>query len=432
MKMQLLQNGQVIQQFYTFNSGGYSFKVDSLSTYTVGIDTTALPLSLVCPVSGIRVASLSVIDSLEVNENFGMQCSASDFGMLYISGNHFRASHTTQVNIGAGNIVQMVYNADCGAASSGTVTTSFTGSAQYMNPAPGALTPSSVSGNVLTYNVSDLDSLYPGSLDIILVVDTGAIVGSSVCITSIVSPTIPDMNPADDTLTQCFTIVNSWDPNLKQVYPTGNIDTGAAQWLTYTINFQNTGTDTAYLVVVKDTLSPDVDASSFQYLASNSKVVIQLFGKVCVFTFPKINLPDSAVNPQGSQGWIQYKVKTLPGLPINTQVRNTAYIYFDLNPAVVTNTTVNVVDTPTHLLGIRQIANAGLVHLYPNPNHGSFTLETTGNIGSEYTISDMLGNVIEQKTLTSNTQAIDLPQATEGVYTIVIKGTQPVRFVIMR
>ena len=419
MKIKLLQNGKVIQQFFTFNSGDYSFKTDSLTNYQVSLDTSYIPFQVLCPQSDLYTIALSTQDSLVTNTNFGLSCTLDNvYGVNSISG-HFRPGYTHAIYISAGNLSLLRYRVGCMTGSSGTVTTTFTGPARYDGPGPGALIPTRVSGNTLTYDVTDLDSLTSNSLNINQYVDSSARIDDLICFTVSINPT----GKMPDTLTECFVVQNSNDPNLKQVYPTGNIDTGAAQWLTYTIYFQNTGNDTAYTVVVKDTLSSNVDASTFQYLASSNKAVIQLFGSACVFTFPKINLPDSAENPTGSVGWIQYKVKTLPNLPINTQVKNTAYIYFDANPAVVTNTTVNTVDTSTSPLGIRQVAGSSPIRLYPNPNAGSFTLENNLLSGSAYTIYDMMGRLISQGTITSGRQTISVSGIEDGVYTLVAQGT---------
>jgi uncharacterized repeat protein (TIGR01451 family) len=429
MKVQLKRAGIVLQQFYTTSSGNYTFKADSLSSFDVSIDTSLLAFPITCPVGDIRNVTLSSFDSIEMNENFGMECpTENQFGAISIAGN-FRPTYIHPVDIIAGNLMLLNYGLNCQTtATLGTVTTTFTGPAQYIGLVTGALPPTSVSSNTLSYNSVDLNSLTSNSLNIMMYVDSNAKIGDLVCFTVSIAPS--GMTP--DTLTECFVVQNSNDPNLKEVYPIGNIDTGAAQWLTYTIYFQNTGNDTAFTVIVKDTLSPNVDASTFQYLSSSNKAVIQLFGSACVFTFPKINLPDSAENPTGSVGWIQYKAKTKPNLPINTQIKNTAYIYFDANSAVVTNTTVNTVDTPTTSLGFRQITASGVMHLYPNPNKGSFALSTSNSIGANYTISDMLGNVIAQQPIKADNQVIEMPDAIEGVYTLTVRGAQPVRFVIVR
>ena len=81
--------------------------------------------------------------------------------------------------------------------------------------------------------------------------------------------------------------------------------------------------------------------------------------------------------------------------------------------------------------GISNITSTSAISLYPNPNHGSFTLQTSNNNG-EYTITDMLGNIVAQRAITSSIQIIDLPEASEGVYTLVLKGSQPVRFVVIK
>jgi uncharacterized repeat protein (TIGR01451 family) len=577
MKVQLIQGGNVIQQFYSFTSGGYSFQTPSLSTYSVAIDTTMLPISVVCPSSDLRTVTLSPTDTVEKYESFGMQCSAVDFGVSSIWGTHFRATFTSYISINAGNFALMNYNANCGAGTPGTVTTMLSGSLHYISAASGALTPTSVSGNTLTYTIADLNALQSGSLNIVVATDTNAAVGSDVCVNVTVTPSVPDANPSNNTLSQCFAVVHSWDPNDKEVYPLDTFQENNS-WLTYTINFQNTGTDTAYTVIVQDTLSQYVDASSFQYLASSNKAVIQLFGNACVFTFPHINLVDSAANPPLSTGWIEYKVKAKPGLPPGTKIYNTAYVYFDNNSAVVTNTTVNTYDTLTSVLltcsdttvslnhaicqgdsfmfngiarttqgvyydslqniggcdstialnlrvnplpvvtwnpmdtmadlwcqcafwthqiifaganpaggmfngvyvsvdsitmpypdctqeffdtnfvvvytyadsngcsnsvsrnfnlnmgceGIQTIDGANSISLYPNPNKGSFTLQTSNKNNIDYTISDMLGNIVAQLAITSDSQEINLPEIGEGVYTLVVKGSQPVRFVVVR
>lgn len=415
MKVQLKQNGQVQQQFYTFNSGNYSFKTDSLVSYEVTIDTAQLPFTVSCPSSGSRLVALSPTDSVRTTENFGLECGAVDFGVVSISGARFRPTFSTTVYNTAGNLTQLLYSATCGVGTLGIVTTTFSGAITYTGPAAGALSPS-VSGNTLTYNIADLNTLQAGSLDIIVTTDTNAAIGSQVCITTTITPSVPDANATNNTLTQCFAVRNSYDPNLKEVYPTA-LQQNQSEWLTYTIHFQNTGNDTAYTVVVRDTLSNNVLPETFQYLASSHHAVIQLFGKAMVFTFPKINLVDSATNPPLSEGWIQYKVKTKPNLPLTTQVKNTAYIYFDLNPAVVTNTAVSTVT----ITGIEQVKDMGVVRLYPNPNKGSFTLESSITDG-EYRIYDMMGAVIAQQKINSVRELVSLTDAAAGVYTLVVKN----------
>ena len=429
MKVQLMSGNKIIQQFYTFNSGGYSFKTDSLTNYTITLDTTGLPLAIACPSSGSIPVSLSAADSVQGKNNFGVVCDGFDYGFSSIAASRFRATFPTTVHIEGGNMSKLLYNVDCGGGISGTVTTTISGSARYLGPAPGAIVPSTVSGNTLTYDFTNLDTIRCGSIDIIVVTDTNAVTGTPICFTVIIIPARPDHDAIDDTIKGCFNIIDSWDPNHKNVYPSDSIASGS--WLTYTVDFQNTGTDTAYTVVVRDTLSRSLDASSFLYLASSSKAVIQLIDNAMTFTFPHINLVDSATNPPLSSGWIQYKVKTKPALTAGTTISNTAYIYFDMNPPVSTNTTVNVIDTDLSL-GIVQTVSGSSITLSPNPNRGSFVLQTINSMGKEYMITDMLGHVIAQQKITADKEAIQMPEAAEGIYTLSVRGAQALKFVVMK
>lgn len=415
VKIMLMQNNQVVQQCYSFNDGGYTFQTDSLSDYQVQLDTTGSHFYTSCPSNNYRDVQLSVSDSLRNNESFGVKCGSQDFSVISIYSNLFRIFLSSKIRVLCGNNSTIRYGMTCETPASGIITTSITGSAYYVSPALGALTPSQVTGRLLSYNIADLNAIQPGDLDIILAPDSNAPIGSTVCVnTTIFSNS--DVDQSNNSLTSCFYIINSYDPNLKEVYPTA-LQQNKSEWLTYTIHFQNTGNDTAYTVVLRDTLDNGVMPESFQYLASSHHAVIQLFGKAMVFTFPKINLVDSATNPPLSQGWIQYKVKTKPNLPINTVVRNTAYIYFDLNPAVVTNTASSTVT----ITGVNTIADENSIRLYPNPNGGSFVLETTNATGSDYQVYDMVGSLIAQGAITTDHQQISMTDVAAGVYTLQVR-----------
>jgi uncharacterized repeat protein (TIGR01451 family) len=344
-KVQLIRNGQVQQQTYSLSTGHYSFKEDTLTNYVLSIDTTSGMLAPLCPLSSHYNISLSSTHTSSEGNNFGMQCNG-DYRAFYLYG-RFRPTFTSRVNVGVGNWAHIIYNTPCGAGMSGKVITIISGAVTYIGPAAGALSPVSVSGDTLIYNITDLNTLALGSLDITVTTNSTASIGSSVCITTIIAPTVSDSRPSDDTVVHCFSIVNSWDPNHKEVTPIATLTNDS--WLTYTIEFQNTGSDTAYTVVVKDTLSQNVDPSTFQYLASDHRAVIQLFDRAMVFTFPKINLVDSHTNAQMSTGWIQYKVKSKGNLRGGAQVSNTASIFFDLNAPIMTNTVINTMAcTPSH------------------------------------------------------------------------------------
>lgn len=427
VNVRLLKNGQPIQQCYTDSAGEYAFIVDSLQGYTVAVDTSWLPLGVVCPISDSIYVSLSPADTAAANVNFGMQCAASDYGVGLIWGSPFKPGDTTTLYVIAGNPLLYWYNADCGAAMSGTVTTVLSGPVHYAGPAPGALVPSSVSGNTISYTINDLDALVFGSLDIQVYTDTTAVIGSPVCISSSIVSSSPDAYLWDDTLSQCFAVVSAFDPNHKTAYPVSISDAG--DWLTYTVEFQNTGTATASTVIIRDTLSPLTQPETFRYIASDHNAFVQVMGSAVTFTFPHINLVDSGTSQPKSKGWLQYKVKSKPNLPVQSQIKNTAYIYFDYNPAVATNTAISTV-TATNS-GIAELQD-NVLRIAPNPNKGSFMLRTSGSINRLYTVSDMLGHIVAQDAIISDQQTINLAGIADGVYSISVKGAQPLRFAVMK
>lgn len=147
----------------------------------------------------------------------------------------------------------------------------------------------------------------------------------------------------------CQGIIDSYDPNDKAVTPLGitssnYVKTGTE--LYYKIRFQNTGTDTAYRVIVRDTLSPNLDLRTFSLGSASHKYTYVIKGQgkpVLEVTFANINLPDSATDEPGSNGFFTYKVGHKQGISQGTTITNKADIYFDFNSPITTNTTTSII-----------------------------------------------------------------------------------------
>ncbi|MDF2455457.1 MAG: hypothetical protein K0R51_1450 [Cytophagaceae bacterium] len=151
--------------------------------------------------------------------------------------------------------------------------------------------------------------------------------------------------------TVCTPILDSYDPNDKTAMPgEGYIE--ANKDIYYTIRFQNTGTASAIHVVIDDTLSANIDASSFQIVSSShpqimSNYLFQAGGKTFVkFTFYNINLVKKSTSESLSQGYVTFKISQKSDLSIGQQIKNKAYIYFDYNSAIITNETVHEIGAP--------------------------------------------------------------------------------------
>ena len=142
----------------------------------------------------------------------------------------------------------------------------------------------------------------------------------------------------------------AYDPNDKQVFPPGYAEPhfiSPDTTLEYTIRFQNTGNFFAQNVVVVDTISEYLDLSSLEIIDNTHamETIIDHDSREVKFTFPEIFLPDSTCCGEESIGSFVFRVRLNPDLPSGTLIENTAHIFFDANPAIVTNTTWNTVFT---------------------------------------------------------------------------------------
>lgn len=162
----------------------------------------------------------------------------------------------------------------------------------------------------------------------------------------------------------------SFDPNDKRVNPfrEDHLALNDAD-LVYTIRFQNTGNDYAYRVTVADTLDVNLDISTFDLINSShaeNLVVSFVDERVVHFEFSNIYLPDSLTNEPESHGHITYSIQPLENVELNTTIENTAYIYFDFNPAIITNQTESIIvdEFPTVSTAEQTFLN---IKSFPNP-----------------------------------------------------------------
>jgi hypothetical protein len=211
------------------------------------------------------------------------------------------------------------------------------------------------------------------------------------------------------------TVLCSYDPNDKHVEPTGpsyRDNSLIADPLKYTIRFQNEGTYKAFDVVIVDTLESRLDPSTFELLGSSHDVETTITAAgIVTFTFRDIDLPPKSEDEPGSHGYVAFTVRPYATLSGRHEILNTAHIYFDFNPPIVTNTTAwNVVDD----LGIvstveptRQIA------VYPNPARGHVYVRA--DEAMDFRILDTHGRTLRSGYLLEGDNQIDL-DATPGIY----------------
>lgn len=155
-----------------------------------------------------------------------------------------------------------------------------------------------------------------------------------------------DYNLANNVDNTSQEITGSFDPNAKSVIPEGfgfpHYVPITQEEFRFTIEFQNTGTDTAINILILDTLSSYFDPVTIQPGASSHPYTWELLANgILKFHFYSINLPDSSTNEPRSHGFVTYKINARHGLSVGTNIKNSAHIYFDFNPPIATNTTAN-------------------------------------------------------------------------------------------
>lgn len=208
-------------------------------------------------------------------------------------------------------------------------------------------------------------------------------------------------------------VANSFDPNDKQSTPelTPQQVQSGSNYIDYTIRFENTGNDTAFNVVVADTLSNLLRTNLVQMVSSSHLCRTTLINGVVTFEFLNINLPDSHVNKVGCHGFVRFRILPLQSLSLGAIIPNKAHIYFDYNTPVATNTATTI------------IANK------PLPVQLSFYTAQLKKQNSQY--------VVENVWLTTNevnTQLFNVQRSVNGknfntIGTVAAKGLGEYRFI---
>lgn len=247
---------------------------------------------------------------------------------------------------------------------------------------------------------------------------------------------LDDADPVVDIY--CGLVTGSYDPNDKTGFPSGIGDKHSIlpnQQLQYVIRFQNTGTDTAFTVIIRDTLDTDLNIFTVVPGVSSHSNEFKMYGeRVLEWTFNKISLPDSTSNEPESHGFVSFSVEQLPNLAEGTQITNSAGIYFDFNEPIITNQISYQIDYMIKSLPLRiqkiSLQNRKSIKVYPNPTNGKIILETENPQNKlQYQILDISGRIVQSGFILQQHNQLDISNCSCGFYFIRVEGGNQVKII---
>lgn len=410
-----LSDGQII---FSDEDGFYGFTADA-GEYIIYANSPFLGIDPVC-YDSLEVSAPILGTDYEENNFYFTTLPYGDLVVKLVKPNA-RPGFTQRPRVCLMNVG--------GETLSGTLTLEFPSEQEFLFATPSEDMYDEIN-QTLTWNFVDIP---PGAIWIYqtaLRLPAGTPLGTPLTYTATAEANTLDETPEDNVVTCSIPVTGSYDPNDKAVNPPGEGIEGfippTDTTLSYTIRFQNTGTDTAFTVLIRDTLSEEVNIRSLiPGPASHNYTAKIVGGNILELLFENIMLPDSFVNEPASNGFVIFDINLLSNRGSGTVIENRAAIFFDFNPPIITNKVKNT---------IKELVSTTLpdvplaLHLAPNPVRTTsmlhFELLEAENI--EIKVYDLLGNLQENLVTKKHYPAgqhridIETENYSAGVYFITV------------
>ncbi|MCB0643353.1 MAG: T9SS type A sorting domain-containing protein, partial [Phaeodactylibacter sp.] len=189
-------------------------------------------------------------------------------------------------------------------------------------------------------------------------------------------------------------------------------------------------TDTAFLVVIRDTLDSALDPLSIRPGAASHPYTVSMEAQgIVVFTFENILLPDSTSNETGSHGFVKFRIAQTPNNPDGTIISNRAAIYFDYNAPVITNTTHHQIGTDYIIIDlVDETASPegynNKLEVFPNPAAHEITFRLDADEYGPFLLQvfDAKGRAITARTFNGRIYQMDALSLVPGFYFFRLKN----------
>ena len=279
----------------------------------------------------------------------------------------------------------------------------------------------SQTANTLTFDFTGLNPFETRTIDLEFNVFAPPTtnIGDVLVTTATVNPVSGDETEEDNVFTLEQTVIGSYDPNDITVLEGDEITIDEAdKYLHYLIRFQNTGTASAINVRVDHILDNKLDWTTMQLESLSHTGRVEITDETDVsFIFNNINLADSTNDEPNSHGYIAYKIKPKSDIEVGDIISGTADIFFDFNPAIITNTvSTEIVES----LSVDQF-NAQAIQVFPNPAKDKLEI-TSSQIIDNLKIIDINGRLLKDIKLSNLEYSLDVSNLTKGVYFLEIQS----------
>ncbi|MFN0032265.1 MAG: T9SS type A sorting domain-containing protein [Flavobacteriales bacterium] len=393
------------QVTYTDANGQYTFYDVNIEDYT---EVSIVYDDAVWP-NTTTGATLPIDNGMMSNFNFGLSTNEPFYLLTsYSAVPWFFCGFDSQLYITAQN--------EGNTAASGLLTVTLDPLLTYTGASP---TPVSFDGTTVVWDISTLPLGGTAYFYVDVVAPTFEQMGETLTTAlNVITYDGEGVEVANNTTVHAGIVNCSYDPNDITGFPAGFTDAHYIMngtELEYLVRFQNTGNYQAFNIRVDDQLDTDLDFSTFEFIGSSHACVPVLNTETgfIQFYFDDINLPDSTTDEAGSHGWLRYRIAPQNTLAEMTTIDNTAYIYFDFNPAVITNTYTHTISDL--YFGVGELVQTNLI-VYPNPTNGIITI-TSANANAAITITDLNGRIAMSERLTAS-KRVDTALLAQGVYII--------------
>jgi uncharacterized repeat protein (TIGR01451 family) len=340
------------EDLYTFsdNDGYYELSVPAPGSYTISISS---------PYYSAATVTVTASTANKTTHDIALKIvqAANDFSVSVVNYNFARPGFGMVLQIEINNIGSVAGPAEV----------------RFAVPDLFTIDSSSIDGTLENSAIHwEFANIVPGGHAVIMLYGTlnpSATLGNTLKISVTVDAgTATDHDLTNNTASLSLIIRGAYDPNDKQgpdIIKPAHVANG--EFIYYTIRFQNTGTDTAFTVIISDLLDIKLQAETLELLSSSHNCRTSIKNREVYFILNDILLPDSTTNKAASCGYVKFRIRPVTTLAEGESIPNTAGIYFDYNEPIITNTVQTQIREPEITTDIADAAKASLLKAFPNP-----------------------------------------------------------------